>query len=914
MNNIELIKSIDIRSLIMQETGLNFKRNTLEHCPLCKSGEQKGGTSAFSIKPSHNIFKCFSCDKKGNPIEFICFYKGLESRESIDYIANKYTNLPKYEAIPEKLTDFSKRIFAISKNSKKIATEYLESRNITTSKLPSGSYFYERYSESVVFVDSEKTLINKRIISPKEGSSKVLQVKGSILKNALYTQTYQHKKETVFITEGVINALSFYPHSALAIFSTSNLFTDKAKLRKYLEGKNVVLAFDNDPPNKNTGVNVGEKCTEYYSNFILGSVKTKSLSSLNLPQKVDVNDLLIKGELKEFLENTDNYDFKSVDILTQPLPQNSKNKNKDFRKYGFYVENSQYWVKKSAHEKQMPLLISDCVIEILYRLNNEEGTRLVKVQQEKIKNYQRRELFEIPSEDLAKDRFKKILYTKGLNFIGTQANLDRILMYNTHREKESEIIETYGWQAESKMFVFADCAVNTSNEVLLPNSIGMILDNKKRKLYYVPSASPANKVKLKTLREEFSYTKGELNFEKFAELFYLSNKQNGSIGTMFYLLSLFRDIVVKHLDFFPYLFLYGTAGGGKTSYAEILTALFGDSSKGVDLKNITQPSLSRIASQKRNTITYYKEYKTDAQPYVEQYFKAGYDCVSRTISSGGTGTETLTFNIESSGLLDSNFLPTNEEAVFSRMIIADFEKATFTDEQKEAFMELKKHKELGLAQITKEILQFRSLFEDNFKEVYYDVLDELKKGKMKDFKDRERAFKHVALILTPLHILQSVIKFPFDIETLENIMVSHAEAQYAKLNEFKSTAMFWQSFAYWESEGRIKEYGSTYGKNKAHYVKRIISEKKGIIYLKSTKFSDLHTYYVSYCKSKGIPFISLPELKNELFSVGYEAYMPNVKNRKKVQNNSFIGSSYAFSYDINHDDENITINGTELDI
>jgi hypothetical protein len=383
---------------------------------------------------------------------------------------------------------------------------------------------------------------------------------------------------------------------------------------------------------------------------------------------------------------------------------------------------------------------------------------------------------------------------------------------------------------------------------------------------------------------------------------------------MFYLLSAFRDIVVKHLDFFPYLFLYGTAGGGKTSYAEILTSLFGDCSKGIDLKDITQAALGRIASQKRNTITYYKEYKTDALPYVEQYFKAGYDCVSRTISKNGTGKETITFTIESSGLLDSNFLPTNEEAVFSRMIILDFENAKFTAEQKKAFLALKDHKEKGLTQITKEILQYRQLFDDNFKDVYYSVLDNIKNGKMKHFKDRERAFKHVALILTPFHILNSVLQFPFDIDTLENIMVQHAENQYDKLNEFKSTSMFWQSLAYWKNEGKLKEFGEPYGKDKAHFIKKNTTEQNGIIYLKSTQFATLHTFYVSYCKTKNVQFESLPELKAKLFSEGYEPFIDNKKENKKVVMNSHLGSSYAFQYEINKTDKNIIIEGVELDL
>ena len=916
MNNIQQIKSVDIKQLISKETGLSFKKDTLKQCPFCKSGAGSNGSSAFQVKTSKNIFTCFSCRKTGNPIEFIRYFKDLPKNQAIVYLSENYTDLPKFEPQPEIKTDLSKQVYAIKKNSIKPASEYLKSRSIDIVNLPNNSYYYDYSHKAVAFICSEKTLINKRIFAPEKGKPKVRQAKGSKLTNALYDATYNVNKGTVFLVESVINAFSLFPYSSLAIFSTMNKFNDVKKLSKYLKGKKVVLAFDNDV--KKDKVNAGKECANFYANFILDNIEIKSLSSLQMPENIDINDLLQENRLQDFIKDTDNYKFISIDILNKPLLQNSKEQTKDYKKNSFYVKNSQYFIKKYSNGHEHPKFISDCVYEILYRLNDEPGTRLIKVQQMEINgnSKQRRELFEVASDELTKEKFKKVLNVKGFSFLGTQPDLDNIMMYNMHREKQAEIIKTYGWQTESKMFVFSDCAINSNNLLINSNSIGMITDDKTNKLYYVPATSPANKddKDIQNFKSEFNYKAGSLDFKKFAKLFYLSNKLNGSVGTQFYLLSLFRDVVVKHLDFFPYLFLYGTAGGGKTSYAEILTGLFGDSSKGVDLKNVTQAGLSRVASQKRNTITYYKEYKTDALPFVEQYFKAGYDCVSRTISAGGTSTKTITFSIESSGLLDSNFLPTNEEAVFSRMIILDFEKAKFTEIQKNAFFELKDHKEQGLAQITKEVLKHRELFESNFKDVYYTVLDELKNGKMKDFKDRERAFKHVALILTPYHILNNVLKFPYDIETLENIMVAHAEAQYEKLNEFKSTSVFWQALAYWKSEGKLREFGNMYSKDKAHFIKKNVAETTGTIFLKSTRLPDLHVLYVSYCKSKNMPFDSLSELKSKLLTEGYEPYISNPNTKVKYINNYHLGSSYAFEFFINKKDGNIIIDGLEFDL
>ena len=917
MNNIQNIKSVDIKKLISKETGLEFdKYHKLKKCPFCKSGTGKNGTSGFSVKPGKNIFKCFACDKKGNPIDFVKYYKELSNGDATKYVSNNYTDLPVYEPQPEIKTDLSKTIYAISCNSLKPATEYLQSRNIDTHKLPENSYYYDKFSESVAFIDTEKKLINKRVIKPEAGKPKVMQAKGSILTNALYDKTYIPKNDTVFLVEGVINSLSLFPLSSLAIFSTNNKFTDKKKLSKYLKGKKVILAFDNDVKN-DSELNPGKDCTNYYKDFILNNIETETLSILQVPENVDINDLHQQKELKDFIKDTDNYTYEKIDILNKPLTNNTAD-NKHFNKHRFFVKDSCYYIQKFINDKKVTDDISDCVIKFLYRLNNEEGSRLMKVQQI-IDDYRKIEMFEITSDDLTKEKLKKILYSKGFSYYGTQPNLDRILKYNIQREKEAEIIETYGWQPESNMFVLSNCSINSENNILYPNSIGMV--ENENEIYYVPASSPANKKKLSELREGFKYETSNIDFKEFADLFYNSNKESGSIGILFYIISLFRDTIFKHLDFFPYLYLYGPAGGGKSHYAETLTGLFGNVSKGHVLKNTTQASLSRVASQIRNIITYYKEYKKDAPDFVDEYFKAGYDGVSRTIAKGA-GKETSTFNIESSGLIDSNFLPTNDLAVFDRMIILDFEKNDFTKEETKAFEKLRPYKEKGLVQITKELLRHQELFTDNFKDVYYTVLNDIKYKKgLKDKIKRERMIKHIALILTPFHILQNELEFPFDLQTLENILFNHAYTQLEKLHQFKATNLFWQALSIFKNEGKVKEYRHKGDKDTAHYkIKR--TGNVGSIFLRTTKMPYLLSLYAKHCKSIGIDnkhIESSTELKTALTSKGYLPYQVNTKinkDGKKRQGKAVFEFGYCFEYTftINEETKDMIIDNQEIEL
>ncbi len=90
--SIERIKSIDIESVIISETGLKFARKRLEYCPFCNSGNHGGRTSdsGFHIKKPDNYFKCFVCGAKGTVIDFIMKYRNVDLKQALDYLENKY--------------------------------------------------------------------------------------------------------------------------------------------------------------------------------------------------------------------------------------------------------------------------------------------------------------------------------------------------------------------------------------------------------------------------------------------------------------------------------------------------------------------------------------------------------------------------------------------------------------------------------------------------------------------------------------------------------------------------------------------------------------------------------------------------------------------------------------------------------
>lgn len=197
------------------------------------------------------------------------------------------------------LKHIKESINTLKGNSKTQATEYLLKRGIDTSKLPEDAYFYDDRLDAVAFVDSAQSVINRRMINPKEKSGKA-RMSSYANKDPIYDVMFNSSDENVFITEGPIDALSLQGYSSISIFTTSNRIKNPDKLIQYLTNKNVIVAFDND--------NAGNNASDLLIKTILRSnLRVKGIQRLILPKESDLNDLLVEGKLHAYLKDRTNY-------------------------------------------------------------------------------------------------------------------------------------------------------------------------------------------------------------------------------------------------------------------------------------------------------------------------------------------------------------------------------------------------------------------------------------------------------------------------------------------------------------------------------------------------------------------------------------------------------------------------------
>jgi len=898
MQIIEKIKEIDIRTIIESETKKKFNsRNTLSECPFCKSGTGKNHSSAFNVNIKENYFKCFSCDSKGSAIEFILNQnQAWSDKEAIKYLADKYlTDIP-IPPLKSNLNQFEKTIYAIKCNNIRKATDYLKQRHVNTKALPKHSYYYDSLQHAVVFFDSDERLINKRFIEQKNGSPKALN-KGQ-LNESIYSALFKPDLETLFIHEGVINALSMPEHSSIAIFSSENKVKSTKVLQRFVTGKHIVIALDND--------NAGNNCFEYYKTFLLSNrFDIRSVRKLNFPEKKDANDLLRDGKLGKFLQNKSNYELIWEDILSKPIPRDSISKTQDNDEFFFYQEDGCYYSKEYTREKPVIKKLSNFLMEILYHLidGTKDSRRIIKFQRTTGEIV----VMELYSSELNLEKFKKIIRSisgKGLSFFGYTSQLEHILAYLQDHEQSAEAITQLGYQKEFKIYSFADAIITRDNKLLFPDKLGIVSSGNQS--YYIAPFSYTNiKNESYNGQRKFTYKEGILNFKEWSELIYKAYGINGAIGITFIILALFRDYILSLTGFFPFLFMFGDQGAGKSNYINFFLHLFGEPNIGISLLNSTDKGFSRSLTQRTNALYYLKEYTNAVDKKTVDVFKTGYDGELYTMAQKSNDNKTITLEITSACMVDGNELPTSEAALFARMIVLNFEDNKFSKESTEAYKTLLENRDKGFCQVTRELLKFRSLIEEKFKKVFDDTFYEVKSSLTKEKEISDRQLRHIALLLAPAKLLQDKLDFPFQYDDYANAVIENAKSQDELSNEIKDVTVFWTAIAF-----KVNETYSEIKEN-VHYQKDPVKE---IIFI---KLKPLYPYYVDYAKKNNMKVMDSHSLKELLTSKGNKTFIPNSTQQtrsSRAYTKKNFGSCYMFRYETAEEQTGIIINGVELNL
>lgn len=588
--------------------------------------------------------------------------------------------------------------------------------------------------------------------------------------------------------------------------------------------------------------------------------------------------------------------------------KDSEDRNTDAAKLGFYIKNSRYHVKRNVKggAKEQPVEISNFVGKSLYNLDNGTNVsdRIIQLQRHTGELH----LVEIPTSDMKFEPFETILKSKQCTFYGNRYELNQIYSHWMDEESHAHVIGVLGYNSNFDIYAFSNAIFSIKeNRLFNIDDFGII--KKTDNCFYLPANGRAN-VNNDAYKHDrkFYFKTGDISFEKWSKLYFDTFKSNGAIAISFLISSLFWDIIFGHTNFFPFLFLFGALGTGKTAFVESLLKLFGDDYLGTSIDKSTSTGLSRTIAGRNNAIFYLKEFTQDSDKSNESFFLTAYDGAGRTTGIKSNDNRTQVATVKSSIIIDGNHLPVQNPAVFSRMIILNFDNDQFSDAQTKTLNVLKQHDEEGLGQVIIDILQHREYFSKNFKTIFDIVKEEIRNIGIQDFS--ARMINHIALLLTPIRLFGEKFQFPFSYSELKEIAIENAMEQTNTLKQTNECAIFWEAFAYNVQKGNlipfIRDQAGDNRKN-SHYNVKMEDE------ILQIRFSSVYAEYVRYCKSCDQKIVGKSTLKKLLTSKSYKPFISNSqKGRGDAYTDAAFGSCYQFRFEV--ENSNQTIGGVSINL
>jgi len=466
--------------------------------------------------------------------------------------------------------------------------------------------------------------------------------------------------------------------------------------------------------------------------------------------------------------------------------------------FGIYQYRQRYYSRRDSENSEE---ISNFLMKVIYFVETSEDVsyRLIE-----IKNiFGDIKIIRINTDDMTSvSSFKKVISRRG-NFIfkGNDSDLMKLAEYLQKDEKKTEFIDVLGYNPRGKFYAFANGLVDTSHPEsgLVFHQIdeyGIVQLNSKN--YFIPAMAKMYEDKDHLFQNEkkFVYIENNnINFKYWADLHYKVYGRNGLIGQLWYMLTLFMDVVynIKTIRCTPILFLYGQRGAGKDAYADRLNVLYGYGQDNINLGSVsTSKGLLRKFAQFKNTFIWLNEYKNNIKKELIETQKGIYDHTGYTRAQKTTGFENESTPVNSAALLSGQELPIIEPALYTRVILCQFEPGkNRTEEAIRQFNKLKNTLEVhGLSCITVELLNYRPHFIEHFAANFNKLRRELEDQLPANIDTRY--ISNIAILYTIRVIFEGIVEFPYSIEETRTALVENLKDQFRISEGNDDLGKFWQ--------------------------------------------------------------------------------------------------------------------------
>lgn len=476
------------------------------------------------------------------------------------------------------------------------------------------------------------------------------------------------------------------------------------------------------------------------------------------------------------------------------------------RQFGLFVRENCYYAIGEEDEDSMR--ISNFIMEPLFHIEDESnGTRIFRMRN--IYNVCR--VIELKESELCSlSNFQQKAGSLG-NYVWLAKidKLNRVKEYLYSKTDTAERIRKLGWNGTEGFFAFGN-GILVEGTFRNVDDLG-IVRGVNGKAFYIPATSKIYLHNQEIFQFERLMVHENRNGVKLHD--YVSRLmdvfgENASIAFCYLLSTLFRDIIFRRTRHFPILNLFGEKGTGKTTLATSLQSFF---LHGIDPPNLgvtSVPAMNDRVSQAVNTLVVLDEYKNDLDIRKIAYLKGlwgGGGQTKKNTNTDGMAAQTI---VTTGVALCGQDKPTQDVALYTRVIFLAFSKTSFNQMEKRHYEDLVALCNLGLTHLTVEILTHRELFEKNFSEIYSSTKRELA-AKLENETIHDRIFGNWVIPLAAFRTLETVIDVPFGYTELFETAVKGIRNQNELAQESSEVADFWNMLQGFQTSGRCID--------KAHY-------------------------------------------------------------------------------------------------
>lgn len=445
--------------------------------------------------------------------------------------------------------------------------------------------------------------------------------------------------------------------------------------------------------------------------------------------------------------------------------------------------------------------LSNFYLESLYHIKDEtNGTRLFRM----VNKFNESVDIEFRESELCSlTTFQQRVGSVG-NYIW-RAKIDKlnnVKEYLYRGTRSAERVRKMGWDGINGFFAFGNGVFN-GDRFLAVDDLG-IVETAPGRSFYIPATSKMyeNNPEIYQFERLFIHeNRSGIKLYDFAVQLVRVFGDNAKIAFCYLLATLYRDVIFNRTRHFPILNLFGEKGTGKTTLATSLQSFFIHSVDPPNLGVTSVPAMNDRVSQAVNSLVVFDEYKNDLDVRKIAYLKGlwgGGGQTKKNQNTDGMAAQTI---ISTGIALCGQDKPTQDMALFTRVLFLAFSKTSFSKPERDAYEDLVAMCSLGNTHLTLEVLGHRQLFEKNFSNAYSLTKSELSKI-VEGEKIHDRIFGNWIIPLAAFRTLESVLSLPFSYNDLLTVAVAGMRLQNETAQESSEMGDFWEALQGFHTQGR----------------------------------------------------------------------------------------------------------------